>query len=168
MRTTLALRTLTAALLAGGGLAVAAAGTAAAAAPVSYADGNGGGNGGGGGGGQGRPVWATITSHGDLSLRMAPTTRAPVVGTLESGSQVRVQCQVKGQTVDGNPYWYWVVGAKAWASAAFVNTDGQWVRACADPMPQWRNDHWTNWDDPFWNDSWTVSGSFSWSITITR
>ncbi|MBK3576738.1 SH3 domain-containing protein [Streptomyces sp. MBT65] len=178
MRTTPALRTLAAALLTGGTLAVAAAGTTAAAAPSApstYAEGHGGG---------GSPIWGTIVSRTDLNVRQSPTTRSPVVDSLSPGSQDRVQCVVRGQTVNGNPDWYWLVGAQAWASAAFVDTGGRSVPSCSDPCPGWKdgdnsnrgdnNSSWNN--DPNWGDnssswstsasgSWSVSGSWSWSAS---
>ncbi|MFJ5774872.1 SH3 domain-containing protein [Streptomyces sp. NPDC093094] len=159
MRTTLALRTLTAALLAGTTLAVTAgAASAAAALPAS-------GGPDGGGHGSGSPIWGTVVSRTDLNLRQEPTTHAPSVGSLSPGSQDRVQCKVIGQSVNGNPYWYWLVGAEAWASAAFVQTDRHHVPTCADPCPEWKNGDWTNWNDPFTSDSWSVSGSGSWSVS---
>jgi hypothetical protein len=182
MRTTPVLRTLAAALLTGGTLAVAAAGTTAAAAPPTYAEGH-------GGGGGGSPIWGTIVSRTDLNLRQAPTTRSPVVGSLAPGSQDRVQCKVRGQSVNGNPNWYWLVGAQAWASAAFVDTGGQWVPSCSDPCPGWKDGNWngntSNWNNSNWNwnnsdpcgnssssswsssgsGSWSVSGSWSWSVS---
>ncbi|MCX4763548.1 SH3 domain-containing protein [Streptomyces sp. NBC_01275] len=162
MRTTPALRTLAAALLTGGALAVSTAGTTAAAAPPTYPEGHGSGGDGGGG-----PVWGTVVSRTDLNLRQAPTTHSPAVDSLSPGSQDRVQCRVLGQSVNGDPDWYWLVGAQAWASAAFVDTGGAWPPTCADPCPQWKNGTWTNWDDPFWNDAWSVSVSGSFSVTVS-
>ncbi|MFF5306055.1 SH3 domain-containing protein [Streptomyces sp. NPDC013161] len=170
MRTTPALRTLAAALLTGGTLAVAAAGTTAAAAPTTYAEGH------GGGGGGGSPIWGTIVSRTELNVRESPTTHSPVVAALSPGSQDRVQCVVRGQSVNGNPDWYWLVGAQAWASAAFVDTGGQGVPSCSDPCPGWRdggngNSGDSNWNnDPNWNDdnsSWSTSASGSWSASGT-
>ena len=161
MRTIPALRTLAAALLTGGTLAVAAVGTSAAAAtPPTYADGH-------GGGGSGGPIWGTIVSGTALNVRAAPTTHSAVVDRLSPGSQDRVQCMVMGQSVNGNPYWYWLVGAQGWVSAAFVDTGGAWVPTCSDPCPQWKNGSWDNadWNDPSWNQSWAVSGSVSWSFS---
>ena len=150
MRTTPALRTLAAALLAGGALAVTTAGTSAAAASPTYAEGQ--------GHGHSRPVLGTVVSRTDLQLRQAPTTHSPVAGTLAPGSQDRVKCMVRGQSVNGNPNWYWLVGARAWASAAFVDTGGARVPACADPCPQWKDGHWTNWEFSF-SSSWSFSAS---------
>jgi hypothetical protein len=167
MRTTPALRTL------------AAAAPSAPSALSRYAEGH------GGGGGGGSPIWGTIVSRTDLNVRQSPTTRSPVVDSLSPGSQDRVQCVVRGQSVNGNPDWYWLVGAQAWASAAFVDTGGRSVPSCSDPCPGWKdggdNSNWgdsnSSWNnDPNWGDkssswstsasgSWSVSGSWSWSAS---
>ncbi|MFJ8081754.1 SH3 domain-containing protein [Streptomyces sp. NPDC096205] len=168
MRTTLALRTLTAALLAGASLAVTAGATAAAAAPPTYAGQLPGDHDGDGSHG---PIRGTVVSRTALNVRMAPTTHAPVVDRLSPGSQDRIKCKVIGQSVNGNPYWYWLVGAQGWASAAFVEPDRHHVPTCADPCPEWKDGRWSNWNDPFegasWSasGSWSVSGSWSWSVT---
>ncbi|MGR3871303.1 SH3 domain-containing protein [Streptomyces graminifolii] len=174
MRTTPALRTLAAALLTGGTLAVAAAGTTASAAPTTYAEGH------GGGGGGGSPIWGTIVSRTDLNVRESPTTHSPVVDSLSPGSQDRVQCVVRGQSVNGNPDWYWLVGAQAWASAAFVDTGGHGVPSCSDPCPGWKdrggNSGWSSnssdWNNDNSSSSWSTSasgsdasGSWSWSAS---
>ncbi|MFF5185221.1 SH3 domain-containing protein [Streptomyces sp. NPDC000345] len=150
MRTTPALRTLAAALLTGGTLAVTTAGTAAAAPPTSGDD---------------HPIRGTVVSRTDLNVRQQPTTHSAVVASLAPGSHDQVQCRVVGQSVNGNPYWYWLLGAQGWANAAFVDTRGAHVPACADPCPRWKNGDWTNWDDPFTNSSFSVSGSGSFSVS---
>ncbi|WP_326842746.1 SH3 domain-containing protein [Streptomyces sp. NBC_01558] len=172
MRTTPALRTLAAALLSGGVLTVAAAGTSMAAAPSAPAS---------GGGGSDGPVWGTVVSGGELNVRLQPSTTSPVVAALSPGSQDRVQCAVSGQSVFGDTTWYWLVGAHAWASAAFVDTGGHWVPSCSDPCPGekdgvWHNAHWDHNDrdlsqDPGWssngNGSWSFSVSSSWTWTVS-
>ncbi|MBO7935805.1 MULTISPECIES: SH3 domain-containing protein [Streptomyces] len=157
MRTTPALRTLAAALLTGGTLAATALGTTAAeASPTTYTEGH-------GSSVNGASVRGTVVSSTNLSLRQAPTTHAPLAAQLAPGSHDRVRCMVKGQSVNGNPYWYWMIGAEGWASAAFVDVGRAHVPACDDPCPQWKDGHWVNWTDPFWNDAWSLvaSGSFS-------
>ena len=159
MRTTTALRTLAVATLTGATLALPAAGTFAAAAPPTHAEGHSGG-----------PVWGTIVSRTALSVRAAPTTHSAVVDRLAPGSQDRVECMVRGQSVNGNPYWYWFTGAQGWVSAEFVDTGRRSVPTCADPCPQWRDGNWNNADrnDPSWDagsDSWAASGSVSWSVS---
>ncbi|MET9786625.1 SH3 domain-containing protein [Streptomyces canus] len=129
MRTTTGLRTLAVALLTGTTLAATAAGTFAAAAPPTYAEGHGGGG----------PIRGTVVSRTPIDVRAAPTTHSAVVARLSPGSQDRVKCMVRGQSVNGNPYWYWFTGARGWVSAAFVDTGRHSVPACADPCPQWKN-----------------------------
>lgn len=166
MRTTPALRTLAAALCTGGVLTVVAAGTSAAAAPPTQTI-----TGGGGHHGHHEPIWGTVVSRGELNLREQPTTNSAVVGSLPSGSQDRVRCAVLGQSVFGNPYWFWLVGAQAWASAAFVDTGDQGVPSC-DPCPGWKDDSWKNnsWNDGndgSHSDSWSSSSSGAWSFSAS-
>ncbi|MCT9008165.1 SH3 domain-containing protein [Streptomyces rhizosphaerihabitans] len=163
MRTTPALRTLAAALLSGGVLTVAAAGTSMAAVPSAHT---------GDGGGSGSPVWGTVVSRGELNLRLQPSTGSPVVGALSPGSQDRVECSVRGQSVSGDTSWYWLVGAHAWASAAFVDTGGRWVPSCSDPCPDqkdgvWHNAHWDNNRNPADDPGWSVTASGSWTFTVS-
>nr|WSZ15878.1 SH3 domain-containing protein [Streptomyces canus] len=129
MRTTTGLRTLAVAMLTGTTLTVTAAGTFAAAAPPTYAEGHRGGG----------PIRGTVVSRTPIDARSAPTTHSAVVARLSPGSQDRVKCMVRGQSVNGNPYWYWFTGARGWVSAAFVDTGRRSVPACADPCPQWKN-----------------------------
>ncbi|MGW1714454.1 SH3 domain-containing protein [Streptomyces sp. NPDC002156] len=142
MRTTPALRTLTAALFTGGILAVPV-GTAMAATPA---------------GADGSRIRGTVVSAGDLNLRKQPTTDSAVVGQLSPGSHGHVECSVVGQTVRGDPHWYWLPGVNAWASAAFIDTGGRSVPSCTDPCPEWKDD----------DGQWSFSGtwSFSWNVTF--
>jgi hypothetical protein len=158
------MRTLTAALLAGGVLAVPAMGTMAAAAPPTNA---GAGQSGGQVSGSHGPIWGTVVSPTALNVRQAPTVHAPVVDKLAPGTQDRVKCKVIGQSVNANPYWYWLEGAQGWASAAFVETDRHHVPDCADPCPVWKDGRWTNWNDPFWGATWSLTVSSSWSVTVS-
>jgi hypothetical protein len=124
MRTTPALRTLAAALLTGGTSAVTAAGTTATAAPPASAEGRGS----GGPAQVGETVPGTVTSRTDLPPRRSPTPHAPAVGSLAPGSHDRVLCEVLGQSVNGNPYWYWLVDAQDWASASGTSSGGgEWI-----------------------------------------
>lgn len=163
-----ALRTLAAALLTGGTFAVAALGTTASAAPsaappasteasaAQAAQGS--------GDGAARGV---ATSRTDLTLRQAPTTHAPSAGTLAPGSRDLVECRVLGQSVNGDAHWYWLAGARAWASAAFVSTGGERVPDCADPCPRWKDDDWANWNDAWDDEPWSVTGSGSVSFSFS-
>ncbi|WP_206301087.1 SH3 domain-containing protein [Streptomyces populi] len=162
MRTTPALRTLAAALLSGGVLTAVAAGPSVAATESAHT----------GDGGSGSPVWGTVISRGEMNLRLQPSTDSPVVGALPSGSQDRVQCAVNGQSVLGTSVWYWLVGAHAWASAAFVDTGGRSVPGCSDPCPDqkdgtWHNAHWDHERNPANDPGWSVTASGSWTFTVS-
>ncbi|MFE7035475.1 SH3 domain-containing protein [Streptomyces sp. NPDC057621] len=137
MRVTLALRTLGTALVSGGVLAVAAAGTATAG---DLGDQRGDRRG-------GDPVWGTVVSHGDLKVRARPDLGSTIVDRLSPGSQDRVACVTRGSHVFGNPHWYWLVGARAWASAAFVDLGGEGVPKCSDPCEGAWKDRWDQWDE---------------------
>ncbi|WP_329274241.1 SH3 domain-containing protein [Streptomyces sp. NBC_01451] len=154
MRTTPALRTLTAALFTGGILAAVPIGTATAAAPA------------GSGGSDGSGVRGTVVSAGELNLRQQPTTDSPVVGRLSPGSHGRVDCAVVGQTVRGNPHWYWLPGVDGWASAAFIDTGGRSVPGCADPCPEWKDDgHGHGQEHGQGHGNASGTWSFSWNVT---
>ncbi|MFJ4829535.1 SH3 domain-containing protein [Streptomyces sp. NPDC088747] len=175
MRTNPALRTLAVGLFTGGVLTVAVAGTSAAATPAHSTS----------RGGSDSPVWGTVVSRGPMNVREQPTAYSSVVDRLSPGSQDRVLCAVQGQSVFGDTEWYWLVGAQGWASAVFVDTDGEWVPSCQDPCPGWKNGAWddTNWKDGdnSWNEdrwnhgdsaesssgSWSFSASGSWSWSIS-
>ncbi|MFE2583738.1 SH3 domain-containing protein [Streptomyces sp. NPDC059378] len=128
MRTTTALRTLAAALLTSGILAVTSAGTTATAAPPTLARGHGGGAGAFGGFGFWTP--GVVVAPGWLDVRQLPTPVSPVVNRLLPGFQDSVQCVVLGPSFNGNPYWYWLSGVRAWAPAGFVYTYGLRVPYC--------------------------------------
>ncbi|MFJ4691000.1 SH3 domain-containing protein [Streptomyces sp. NPDC088766] len=148
-------RTLAAVLLTGGTFAVVALGTTASAAPSTSTDASatrGSGSG---------AVRGTVTSRTDLTLRQAPTTHAPSAGTLAPGSRDLVGCRVLGQSVNGDAHWYWLAGARAWASAAFVSTGGERVPDCADPCPRWKDDAWADRNDAWDDEPWSVTGSGS-------
>ncbi|RFU85907.1 SH3 domain-containing protein [Streptomyces triticagri] len=69
------------------------------------------------------PNWGTVISPSDLNVRAAPYVSAPRVGTLAPGTQDRVTCRADGGSVQGNTSWYWLAGARGWASSAYVETD---------------------------------------------
>ncbi|MHA5049654.1 SH3 domain-containing protein [Streptomyces sp. SD15] len=123
MRTNPTLRTLAAALLTGAVVTAVTAGTSVAAAPPAHFSGNGGSN---------SPVWGIIRSGGYLNVRLLPTANSAVVYRLSPGSLDRVECAVRGDSFFGISTWYWLVGARGWVSAAFVDTYGRGVPSCSN------------------------------------
>ncbi|AZS86076.1 SH3 domain-containing protein [Streptomyces griseoviridis] len=195
MRTTPALRILTAALLTGGAFAAAAAGTTASAAPApAHADGHdssyrdddhgdrwdrgdrGDGNDRGDRGGRGGPVWGTVVSRAGGEVRTGPSVHSRVVDRLSPGSEDRIQCTSRGQSLNGNSSWYWMVGARGWVNAGSIDTHGRWVSSCDDPCPRWRDgdggrdrgtDRGDRGDQGRRDGSWAGSGSGSWSASAS-
>ncbi|WP_371650424.1 MULTISPECIES: hypothetical protein [unclassified Streptomyces] len=69
-------------------------------------------------------VWGTVTSRIELNVRDNPSLNAGVVVSLSPGSQHRIECRTHGSDVNGNSTWYWLSGARGWASAAFMQANG--------------------------------------------
>ncbi|NBE54976.1 SH3 domain-containing protein [Streptomyces boluensis] len=108
MRTSRSLRTLVATLVASGALTlgtVASAGTAAA--------------------GDNGSVWGVVVSRGEINLRSDPDANSAIVGSLRPGAQERIECATLAGPVNGNPYWYWLSGARGWASGAYMKPERQ-------------------------------------------
>ncbi|MFI6470869.1 SH3 domain-containing protein [Streptomyces sp. NPDC050516] len=70
------------------------------------------------------PVWGTVTSRIELNIRDEPNLRADVATSLSPGDQDRLECKTHGQNVHGTSWWYWLHGARGWASAAYVDAEG--------------------------------------------
>ncbi|MGW7385255.1 SH3 domain-containing protein [Streptomyces sp. NPDC054794] len=118
MRTTVALRTLAAALLTGGTLAVAVpAAVAGAHADVAAPVG---------------PVLAVVVSHDPAPVRAAPTGYSALVNRLWPGTHVSLACETEGQTVHGSRIWFQLSGDRGWVSAHYVDAGHRWVPACGD------------------------------------
>ncbi|MFD9793671.1 SH3 domain-containing protein [Streptomyces sp. NPDC059070] len=69
-------------------------------------------------------VWGTVTSRIELNVRDNPSLNAGVVVSLSPGSQDRIECRTWGSDVNGTSWWYWLSGARGWASAAYLQADG--------------------------------------------
>ncbi|GAA0584219.1 hypothetical protein [Streptomyces crystallinus] len=74
-------------------------------------------------------VRGTVTSRIELNVRENPSLNADVVVALSPGSQDRIECKTHGENVNGTSTWYWLRGAQGWATAAFMQADGD-VRNC--------------------------------------
>ncbi|OAH14887.1 SH3 domain-containing protein [Streptomyces jeddahensis] len=113
-----ACRNLAAGLFAGGALTLAAMAPASAAVPAVEED-----------------IQGTVVSPSDLNVRKDPNSTAAIVAVLAPGTHDRVECRTTGPAVAGNPYWYWLEGAKGWANAEYLDTHGRTVPDCTDPCP---------------------------------
>ncbi|WP_037599583.1 SH3 domain-containing protein [Streptacidiphilus rugosus] len=72
-----------------------------------------------------------VIARTGLLVRSAPNRNAPVVGSLDYGQTVWIECKVNGQWVDGNPRWYKLAdGRWAWSSARYIANIGEAPRWC--------------------------------------
>lgn len=65
-----------------------------------------------------------------LAKRTAPTTRAAAVGSLAAGTDIGVVCKLTGQSVAGNPLWYYLHDGR-WISARYVTNRGAAPAYCS-------------------------------------
>ncbi len=72
--------------------------------------------------------WGTVTAGPVLNVRSEPSTGAPVVGLAARHAQVRIECAVTGEVVEGNDQWLRLNSGK-YVSAAYVQI-GEAPPAC--------------------------------------
>ncbi|MEC4019427.1 SH3 domain-containing protein [Streptomyces sp. H27-D2] len=61
-----------------------------------------------------------VVSRISLNIRSKPTTHSPVVGSLRSGSYIKLRCKVNGQNINGNRIWYELSHKLGWVPARYV------------------------------------------------
>ncbi|MFE5538293.1 SH3 domain-containing protein [Streptomyces sp. NPDC056519] len=66
-------------------------------------------------------VEGVVVSRVTLHVRARATTSAQVLGSLEPFEKVKLSCQAKGSSVEGNNIWYRLHGEPGWVSARFVH-----------------------------------------------
>ncbi|MFJ3908564.1 SH3 domain-containing protein [Streptomyces vinaceus] len=66
-------------------------------------------------------VQGVVVSRVTLHVRARATTSAQVLGSLEPSEKVKLSCQAKGSSVEGNNIWYRLHGEPGWVSARFVH-----------------------------------------------
>ncbi|MFJ3172096.1 SH3 domain-containing protein [Streptomyces roseus] len=66
-------------------------------------------------------VEGIVVSRVTLHVRARATTSSQVLGSLEPSEKVRLSCQAKGSSVEGNNIWYRLHGEPGWVSARFVH-----------------------------------------------
>lgn len=70
-----------------------------------------------------------VTASTSLSVRKAPTSASPKVGSLSRGTVVTIQCKVYGPSVGGNSLWYKLSSGR-WVTARYVSNIGTAPRFC--------------------------------------
>ncbi|KAF4409853.1 MULTISPECIES: SH3 domain-containing protein [Streptomyces] len=73
-----------------------------------------------------------VISKIPLNVRSGPTRKARVIGSLNPGQHVRIECKVTSKdVVDGNPRWYKLADGKwAWAAARYIENIGKAPHKC--------------------------------------
>ncbi|WP_051696122.1 SH3 domain-containing protein [Streptomyces sp. NRRL S-244] len=66
-------------------------------------------------------VEGVVVSRTSLYVRARPTTSAKALGSLDPFEKVKLSCQAKGHSVEGNNIWYRLHGEPGWVSARFVH-----------------------------------------------
>lgn len=64
-------------------------------------------------------VKGTVHASGGLKVRTVPSAHAPTPNTLANGSDVQIDCQIKGTRVSGNATWY-ELKYGGWISGEYV------------------------------------------------
>lgn len=84
-----------------------------------------------------------VIARTGLNIRTRPTTGSADVGTIRYGTVIRIKCKVKGQTIDGNPFWYQLADARfhaGWVTARYVDNIGRAPEYCRNGMADARDD----------------------------
>ncbi|MER5185490.1 SH3 domain-containing protein [Streptomyces sp. NPDC002896] len=70
--------------------------------------------------GTGHLLGRVVTRYLPLNVRSGPGTGHRVIGSVRSGSTVRIQCKKNGSNVRGNHRWYKLAVRKGYVSARYV------------------------------------------------
>ncbi|GGJ62120.1 hypothetical protein [Streptomyces lacrimifluminis] len=96
------------------------------------------------------PVFTTWATDVNVRYFSGPGSPCPdfpspgncprVVGKAQPGDQLEVECQTRGETVGGNPYWVfvdnWTRGFYGWMASYYISHPDNWlpgVPQCAGP-----------------------------------
>ncbi|MEU2835308.1 SH3 domain-containing protein [Streptomyces lavendulae] len=72
-----------------------------------------------------------IVSPTGVKVRSGPTTSARIIGALDPWQEVRLSCQIEGNSVEGNDIWYRLHGQPGWVSARYTHNYTK-VRWCEE------------------------------------
>jgi hypothetical protein len=72
-----------------------------------------------------------VTAKSGLNVRQYPSTDSSVKYVLPFGAKRGLDCKVRAQLIDHNPYWYKLRKSNYWVSARYVHNVGH-VKLCKD------------------------------------
>ncbi|MFC4493001.1 SH3 domain-containing protein [Streptomyces ovatisporus] len=78
--------------------------------------------------------FGVVTAKSGLNVRQYPSTDSSVKYVLPYHAKRGLDCKVRAQVIDGNPYWYKLRNSQYWVSARYVHNVGH-VKLCKDRYP---------------------------------
>jgi len=78
--------------------------------------------------------YGIVTAKSGLNVRQYPSTDSSVKYVLPHGAKRGLDCKVRAQVIDHNPYWYKLRNSQSWVSARYVHNVGH-VKLCKDRYP---------------------------------
>lgn len=78
--------------------------------------------------------YGIVTAKSGLNVRQYPSTDSSVKYVLPFKAKRGLDCKVRAQIIDHNPYWYKLRNSQYWVSARYVHNVGH-VKLCKDRYP---------------------------------
>ncbi|HEV7627327.1 MAG TPA: SH3 domain-containing protein [Streptomyces sp.] len=78
--------------------------------------------------------FGVVTAKSGLNVRQYPSTDSSVKYVLPFQAKRGLDCKVRAQIIDHNPYWYKLRNSQYWVSARYVHNVG-YVKLCKDVYP---------------------------------
>jgi hypothetical protein len=83
--------------------------------------------------------YGIVTARSGLNVRQYPSTDSSVKYVLPYHAKRGLDCKIRAQVINGNPYWYKLRDSNYWISARYVHNVGH-VKLCKDKYPSAMND----------------------------
>ncbi len=83
--------------------------------------------------------YGIVLAHSGLNVRQYPSTDSSVKYVLPYHAKRGLDCKIRAQVINGNPYWYKLRDSNYWISARYVHNVGH-VKLCKDKHPSAMND----------------------------
>lgn len=78
--------------------------------------------------------YGVVTAKSGLNVRQYPSTDSSVKYVLPYHAKRGLDCKIRAQVIDHNPYWYKLRNSNYWVSARYVHNVGH-VKLCKDRYP---------------------------------
>lgn len=78
--------------------------------------------------------YGIVTAKSGLNVRQYPSTDSSVKYVLPFKAKRGLDCKIRAQVIDHNPFWYKLRDSNYWVSARYVHNVGH-VKLCKDKYP---------------------------------